>query len=222
MTGRIINNLFHRNNRLAATTPTKHTGGFTLIELLIVVAILTVLSAIATPNFLEAQTRAKVSRTHNDLRTLSTALETYRVDYNGYPVVGNPDFPDRFDVYISLTKRLKPLTTPVSYITTLPGDPFYSKDVEGIASEIDHYVYAPGNLYFGASSLFASNQYRNTIYSVSGRGPDRKIYFGGYCMAHPVAHAHKANIIGLYDPTNGTTSKGDIFRNGTGTLGQGE
>ncbi|MCL5269747.1 MAG: prepilin-type N-terminal cleavage/methylation domain-containing protein, partial [bacterium] len=35
---------------------------FTLIELLIVVAIIAILAAIAVPNFLEAQVRAKVSR----------------------------------------------------------------------------------------------------------------------------------------------------------------
>jgi prepilin-type N-terminal cleavage/methylation domain-containing protein len=60
--------------------------GFTLIELLIVVAIIAILAAIAVPNFLEAQVRAKVSRVKNDQRSLATGIESYYVDNNTYPV----------------------------------------------------------------------------------------------------------------------------------------
>ena len=60
--------------------------GFTLIELLIVVAIIAILAAIAVPNFLEAQTRSKVSRVKSDMRTIATGLESYQVDYNRYPL----------------------------------------------------------------------------------------------------------------------------------------
>jgi type II secretion system protein G len=59
--------------------------GFTLIELLIVVAIIAILAAIAVPNFLEAQVRAKVSRVKSDHRSLATAIESYYVDHGTYP-----------------------------------------------------------------------------------------------------------------------------------------
>jgi len=58
--------------------------GFTLIELLIVVAIIAILAAIAAPNFLEAQVRAKTSRVRNDLRSLATAMEAYFTDWTSY------------------------------------------------------------------------------------------------------------------------------------------
>ena len=60
--------------------------GFTLIELLIVVAIIAILAAIAVPNFLEAQTRAKISRAKADHRTIATGLETYQIDNNVFPL----------------------------------------------------------------------------------------------------------------------------------------
>ncbi len=55
-----------------------------MIELLIVVAIIAILAAIAVPNFLEAQVRAKVSRAQADMRSIATAIESYRVDNNEF------------------------------------------------------------------------------------------------------------------------------------------
>ncbi len=60
--------------------------GFTLIELLIVVAIIAILAAIAVPNFLEAQVRAKVSRARSDMRSIAVAIESYAVD-NNKPII---------------------------------------------------------------------------------------------------------------------------------------
>ncbi len=59
--------------------------GFTLIELLIVIAIILILIAIALPNFLEAQVRAKVTKAKSEIRSLATAFEAYRTDWPVYP-----------------------------------------------------------------------------------------------------------------------------------------
>ena len=63
--------------------------GFTLIELLIVVAIIGIIAAIAIPNLLNAIDRGKQKRTMADLRSVGTAVESYAVDNNVYPVAAN-------------------------------------------------------------------------------------------------------------------------------------
>ena len=97
---------------------------FTLIELLIVVAIIAILAAIAIPNFLEAQVRSKVSRAKADMRSLATAFEAYRVDNTHYP----PDYQLvvwNLQLYTpGLYLELQVLTTPISYISSIPKDPF--------------------------------------------------------------------------------------------------
>jgi len=60
--------------------------GFTLIELMVVIAIIIILAAIAIPNYLSMTARAKKSRVASDFAALATALETYRADWNQYPV----------------------------------------------------------------------------------------------------------------------------------------
>jgi len=101
--------------------------GFTLIELLIVVAIIAILAAIAVPNFLEAQVRSKVSRTLADMRSMRTALEAYRIDYNNYP---ETDYGVR--VPSGVGYGVYRITTPVAYMTSIPSSPF-SEDKQGYA-----------------------------------------------------------------------------------------
>jgi prepilin-type N-terminal cleavage/methylation domain-containing protein len=116
---------------------------FTLIELLIVVAIIAILAAIAVPNFLESQVRAKVARAQSDMRSMTVGIESFRVDNNRYPE-GTDDanrYPEAIQTFLGplapgyytfrsrgnsevAGKDFATLTTPISYVTTVFIDPF--------------------------------------------------------------------------------------------------
>jgi len=58
--------------------------GFTLIELMIVVAIIGILAAIAIPNYLNYQLKAKTAEAKTNLGGIKTALESYRAEQDKY------------------------------------------------------------------------------------------------------------------------------------------
>jgi prepilin-type N-terminal cleavage/methylation domain-containing protein len=214
---------------------------FTLIELLIVVAIIAILAAIAVPNFLEAQVRAKVSRCKADQRTFATAIESYVVDNNKYFPPINAALARSAAPTLSYTGpsaigssggfnqcvscRFIWITTPIAYATSIFREPF---EVGGVAAgagvagddprEYDTYDYwmdhAPTNIAGTTFIAEGAGISSGCKWRVAGVGPDRKACFGGTALSGGRANA-EANAGGCtYDPSNGTVSSGDIIRCG--------
>ena len=115
--------------------------GFTLIELLIVVAIIAILAAIAVPNFIDAQNRARVTRTISDLRALWVAENAYIIDWNIPPRINNVRVNSTGILMIYKMNPLDPassstwmgrmLTTPIEYISRIPVDWWNTRMVAG-------------------------------------------------------------------------------------------
>ncbi|HUT22879.1 MAG TPA: prepilin-type N-terminal cleavage/methylation domain-containing protein [Sumerlaeia bacterium] len=208
-----------RENRTRLPAP----SAFTLIELLIVVAIIAILAAIAVPNFLEAQVRSKVARVKADMRSLGTALEAYAIDYNNVPDMAG----------VQWMGDLAILSTPVAYITTTSApDPFWPN------VESPYYPQAgsarvgwkPTFRYFPYNGWWA-NDYMHRTWQPKGAimvsfGPalvetalEHYPYYcrfpeewpgGGVQLYYGVVIPQLPDT--LYDPTNGTRSRGGLGR----------
>jgi type II secretion system protein G len=204
----------------------KKIQAFTLIELLIVVAIIAILAAIAVPNFLEAQTRSKVSRVKADMRSIKTAMEAYRIDNNTYVrgracdnifANGYPEGP--------LNNRGVLLTTPVAYMTSIPNDPFHTVlgslpttcDKPGfvLLHQQYHRWYNPNTGGYGwrlGGALGAINAWDpEWVYWPQGMDPQWVLISKGPSREKTI------DIYAIpYDPSNGTISIGEIVTWGPG------
>ena len=169
--------------------------GFTLIELLIVVAIIGILAAIAVPNFLNAQIRAKCTRAVSDMNTLEKALEMYRLDCNNYPPATEPRVPGSVNSWHPNEVRLYRLTTPVSYITSIPQDPF------ALTTKADFATWGWAYDYVGPDQGGWKHVWR-----LNSWGPDGVNGWGG----QRDGRCPNGKPDFLYQLSNGLTSKGDI------------
>jgi len=194
---------------------------FTLIELLIVVAIIAILAAIAVPNFLEARTRAQVSRVKSDMRTLATGIEAYTVDNNRPPMDWAEDA--GFPYYIH-----RSFTTPISYVSggARMTDPFAPNlqggflNTNAVRERFRHRAFGQEYLTSAGAGPFnlpgpngAGNRRALEIHGawfLSSKGPT------GTDNPLPAGFADGNNqndwLWLLYDPTNGTISLGNILR----------
>ncbi len=193
---------------------------FTLIELLIVVAIIAILAAIAVPNFLEAQTRSRVSRVLADFRSVATAIESYAVDYNNYPP-GYKTAP----IY-----GLMALTTPTAYMTVaylwdpfrppgfLPSKSSYTYELMNANNKV---IEAGSGPYIVDPANPGGEPTKGVWWWLTSRGPNNTFGFRPIEPEYDITQRFYEAITypqGLsdivYDSTNGTISSGNIYRSG--------
>ena len=167
--------------------------GFTLIELLIVVAIIGILAAIAVPNFLNAQLRAKVARVVSDLKAITMAMEMYRLDNNTYinesESYADPEGKPHGEAGLVWL-------TEMDYMAAIPLDPFENKYATASGTTgIDMYEVA----------VAPASGPKKKMYNINSRGPDQDEDMGARSQLQFGA------TITSYTPTNGLLSSGDIY-----------
>jgi type II secretion system protein G len=181
-------------------------AGFTLTELLVVVAIISILASIALPNFRQAHTKAMITRAQVDMRTIELALEAYHLDSNAYPpwtqnrVEGVDDrHPNQIRFYR--------LTTPVSYLSSIPVDPFSTRtnaeDWERWGFGYD-YVDA-----FDRKNGIIDPDAWGHVWRINSWGPDRTNGYAGRYVG-----CVRGVPVFIYNSSNGVISNGDILRVG--------
>jgi len=211
-------------------------GGFTLIELLIVIAIILILIAIALPNFLEAQLRARLTNTRACLRMYQTANEAYYTDYNIHaPDVdgGETDKTTRrswqgviqghYGVRCSGSEICTYLlfTTPIRYIRDLCYDPFLEPRNDPTAGK-DYSLPEYTTYRSGSPQREAWGNQFGLRYIFLSRGPDLDMDANGYDTLWLNLAKHLHHTTGnpvIYSPTNGSKSSGDLVTSNRGIEG---
>ena len=178
----------------------KRDQGFTLIELMIVVAIIGILAAIAIPNFLRFQLKAKSSEGKVNIAAIRTAQVAYNSEFAVY-------------VAAAVSPPGAPATTKVDFTDAQAGTAGVGFGVLGWSPE--------GKVYFNYATTVGNNSYNvGAQANIDGVAPNQ---LWGY--SHGVAAAAANGCgggagVGVWDAVAKTSSIKDQVGPCNGTSGQ--
>ena len=233
---------FDRRTGIMKAVMFRKESALTFVEILITLLVIAVLAAIAVPNFLEFRGRSSVSRVKSEHRSLATAIEAYFVDNNEYPAMINGAegingiFRDEekgaFQICtfrLRNATELSTLSTPIQYISSYFSDPH--AETEG-----SYYGYRQFRTIWILTS-FGPDEDENDTTPGDINNTVCEVDFGAPGTASEIVQSNDNNFepafdlsvaqpsedfitaVGVlsgnaisYDPSNGTTSEGDIFR----------
>ncbi|MFH1741635.1 MAG: TlpA disulfide reductase family protein [bacterium] len=138
--------------------------------------------------------RANVARAMAEQRALMAGLESFHLDTDAYPVPPEgSDTIDKAEIKVGKgdSARVMNLTSPISYLSRIPQDPF---DPEGRA--------------------YRYNSDGKSWWIIASNGPDMKETFDVKKYNPDEGFGKEKLEEFLYDPSNGLESKGDIMRVG--------
>lgn len=201
-------------------------SAFTLVELLVVVAISSILVTILTFSISDALIRTRIAASKNNMKALANGIQMLRmekgvllVDYGqGYEKWGKDRIVNLFhgvglgdprmgrsylDVYA-------PLTSPVSYMSQIPKDPFITeKIIELYYKSREYHPKRDEYLYFASCEYPALRDSWCDAWAPPG---------GHYTLegCGPVSHSGGCNwYLTKYNPSNGLLSRGSLYYSNT-------
>lgn len=175
-------------------------SAFTLIELMTVVTIISILVAIAVPNFLNASIRAKIARSLAEQELIVWALESY---YND-----NDIYPSNLTTGTFSPGDLDRLTTPIPYMSQLPTDIFLAPadqdKREYVATERN------GSYTYPYVNFLQANGSRMGLTPFGLKGSANYIVYGMGPGFSPFQNPLEPASWSIYSPSNGTISTGSV------------
>jgi type II secretion system protein G len=189
--------------------------GFTLVELLVVIVILSIVASVVAFSILGSVRKARIAERVNDLKSIQSALELYRIDYGQYPTTQpNPLHPAwGYSVGICYGDNMStvlPSFIP-KYLSKFPIDPNFNPNAQcDSTTNYPNSTWYTSNgadykvQFYNMTDMLQSDyaQYPQYVDPVYDGGPyDNQYYYPDPNQSDIVGHPHLTSCDGLNDGT---------------------